>query len=253
MRRILLLTISLVFLSSQNSYASNNGRHLTIFTEPNLALALTKLARIYSQKSRTIISVNFNSDDELISEIDYGEPADVFISAHPKWIKSLRQKGLVDVYNISYIARDKLVLVTSKKSLAKSQKLSLRQALRKLDLKRSTLIIDNEGDSSGYFAKKLLSPLKLKDIKLFSKLNEDRTTLINSIRKNTDYDYALLLGSQINGEPNLQIVAQGSGEHIFYQALVIAGNNMEVAREFLKFLKSDEAKKILRENGFLTD
>ena len=40
---------------------------------------------------------------------------------------------------------------------------------------------------------------------------------------------------------------------IFYQALVIAGNNMEVAREFLKFLKTPQSKEILKENGFIVD
>ena len=125
MRRIFFLIIPLIFLSSQNSYATNGGRNLTVFAEPNLALALTKIARIYSQKSRTNVSVNFNSSADLIAEIDSGEPADIFISAHPQWIEALRQKGLVDVYNIGFIARDKLVLVTTKTNIGRPSNSSL--------------------------------------------------------------------------------------------------------------------------------
>jgi ABC-type molybdate transport system substrate-binding protein len=35
-----------------------------------------------------------------------------------------------------------------------------------------------------------------------------------------------------------------------YQAFIIAGNNMDIAREFLKFLKSNKAKKIFLDSGF---
>ena len=252
MRRIFFLIIPLIFLSSQNSYATNGGRNLTVFAEPNLALALTKIARIYSQKSRTNVSVNFNSSADLIAEIDSGEPADIFISAHPQWIESLRQKGLVDVYNIGFIARDKLVLVASKTNIGQAANSSLENVLKTLDQARAALIIDNEGMSSGFFARNFLSPLELNNISLFGKLTEDKTTLLTSVKSNNQ-NYALLLASQVNNEPTLQIIAKSSGEDIFYQSLVIAGDNMEVAREFLKFLKGADAKSILKESGFLTD
>ncbi len=251
MCRIFLLTFLLISFVSQNSYAVNS-RNLTIFAEPNLALALTKIVRIYSQKSHTIVSVNFNSAADLIAEIDSGEPADVFISAHSSWIESLRQKGLVDVYNIGYIARDRLVLTTSKTNSTLSSNFPLEDALRVLDQNKATLILDNEGSSSGFFAKNLLARLDLNNIKLFTKLVEDKTTLLTSIKSNNQ-NYSLLLASQVNNETDLQILSQEKDENIFYQALVIAGDNMEVAREFLKFLKSDVAKSILKENGFLTD
>ncbi|MBU6140516.1 MAG: molybdate ABC transporter substrate-binding protein [Proteobacteria bacterium] len=251
MRRIFFLTFLLLFFVSENSYALNN-RNLTIFAEPNLALALTKIVRIYSQKSHTIVSVNFNSAADLIADIDSGEPADVFISAHSSWIESLRQKGLVDVYNIGYIARDKLVLVTSKTNSALSSNFTIEGALRALNQNKATLILDNEGSSSGFFAKNLITNLGLSDLKIFSKIVEDKTALLTNIQSN-DQNYSLLLASQINNQPNLQLLSQTRDGNIFYQALVIAGDNMEVAREFLKFLKSETAKSILKENGFLTD
>lgn len=252
MCRILLLTFFLISFVSQNSYALTS-RNLTVLAEPNLSFALTKIARIYSQKSHRIVTVNFSSAANLITEIDSGEPADVFISAHPSWIESLRQKGLVDVYNIGYIARDKLVLATLKtNSTVSSSNFTLEDALRILDQGNAALILDNEGNSSGFFAKNFLSHLELDNIQLFTRLLEDKTTLLNNIRS-SNKGYSLLLASQVSNESDLRILAQGKDENIFYQALVIAGDNMEVAREFLKFLKSIEAKSILKENGFLTD
>ena len=92
----------------------SQSRNLTVFSEPNMSVALSKIARLFSQKNNVIVSINFSSSFDLIDEIDMGAPANVFVSAHPQIIENLRQKGLVDVYNIAYIANDELVLSTSK-------------------------------------------------------------------------------------------------------------------------------------------
>ena len=44
-----------------------------------------------------------------------------------------------------------------------------------------------------------------------------------------------------------------SDKNIFYQAFVIAGDNMDVAREFLNFLKTPNSKNILRNSGFIVE
>ncbi len=252
LRAFFAVILSLIFLNSSCLAATTTGRSITVFAEPNLAIALTKIARIYAQKTHTVVSVNFNSAYELVNSIDSGEPADVFISAHPQSIESLRQKGLVDVYNIGFIARDKLILAALKSNTLASSNFPFEGALRFLDQSKSDLIIDNEGSSSGFFAKSLLNKLSLQNIRLYPKIIEDKTTIISSL-KSSDNGYSLLLSSQYDEDNDLQILAEEKTGNIFYQALVIAGDNMDIAREFLKFLKKDEAKKILRENRFLVD
>lgn len=254
---LFLLCFSL-FSTSKNSHASNS-RNLTIFAEQNMVLALTKIARLYSQQHNIVVSINFNSSLELLNDVDSGEPADVFISANSAMIDSLKQKGLVDVYNVSYIARDKLVLVTSKnnpnidKRLLKKN-LSLREAIQTLDDIRATLIIDQEGSSSEKYSSELIKSLNLVDNKLLlvKKLKEDKASILNSFKGSSDH-YAMVVSSQIKNRQNLLILASAKEDRIFYQALVIAGDNMEAAREFLKFLKSNTARADLRDNGFITD
>jgi molybdate transport system substrate-binding protein len=244
-------------LFSQNSFALP-GRNLTVFAEQNMVAALVKIARLYSQKNHVIVSVNFNSSAELIGDVDSGEPADIFISAHSGWIETLRQKGLTDVYNTGHIARDKLVLVASKNNKKIPERLlnkriTLIEALQILNNNKAILITDQEGNSSGKYSTDLLKSLSLNDLQIFTKMAEDKSSVLDLTRDNSE-NYALLLASQLNNKPNLKILASQKKDNIFYQALVIAGDNMETAREFLKFLKSDYAAKvILRDNGFATD
>lgn len=254
--KVFLTNFIFLFLFAQNSFASTS-RNLTIFAEPNMVLALTKIARLYSQKSNVIVSVNFNSGADLIANVDSGEPADVFISAHVGWIEALRQKGLVDIYNTSYIASDEVVLTTLKSNPnlpeeLHSDKLSFEDALTILNRNKATLILDYEGNSSGKISKDLIKNSSFTDLKVSSKLPEDKSPILNILRSHNE-DYALLLASQIKNEPDFRVLTTKKDEKIFYHALVIAGDNMEIAREFLKFLKADAARKILEQNGFIVN
>lgn len=256
--RKLLITCSfcaLLFL--QNSAWALQLKNLTILAEPNMVEALTKISRLYSQKTLTTISVGFGNSSELISDIEMGEPADIFISAHRYWIDNLKQKGLVDIYNIGHIANDSVVLATSKENIRipselLSSNIGFKASLESLNKYRLNLIIDNNGSSLGQYSKHLVKKLNLDKIKLYEKLEEDKTSVANLIKNNPD-SYTIFLGSQIKDSQDFRVISTLKNKQIFYQALVVAGDNMESAREFLKFLKSAQAKKIFEESGFIID
>lgn len=252
----LFLSLFVFCFFAQKSQAATS-RTLTVFAEQNMVSALTKISRLYSQKNHVIVSVNFNSSSELMNDVDAGEPADIFISAHTGLIESLKQKGLADIYNTGHIARDRLVLVASKNNKEilpelLQKNLSIEEGLKILDRKKSSLLTDQEGSASGKYSNDLIKSLNLDNLQLFIKLSEDKSVTLNLTADNVK-NYAILLESQIKNKPDLQVLSTQAEENIFYQALVIAGDNMETAREFLKFLKSETAKSILRSNGFIID
>lgn len=245
-----------VFLAVPLPAHSSSGKTLTILAEQSMAVALTKIARLYSQLSNVIVSVNFGTAYDLVNDVDSGDPSDLFISAHEPSIETLKQKGLVDVYNIGYFASDNLTLATDQKNLnAKvifEPNSSIESALKILNQKKAALIIDNEDTSSGMICSNYLKPFKFDKIKLIEKLPEDKTPIVKIIKDNPQH-YALMLSSQSAKYDDLVIIATKENINSFYQALVIAGNNMEVAREFVKFLKSKDATRILKESGFVVN
>jgi len=254
-KKITLLSIAIYGLCFTMAESKANAvRNLTIYAEPNLFVALTKIARIYSQNFAVNVSVNFNQSLDFIDEIDSGEPADIFISAHPIFAETMKQKGLVDVYNVGYIANDELILITSKDNKQLSLKflnnsLDLEDAIKLIDNEKNNLIIDHEGNSSGFFAKSFLQNFTLQNISIFSKLPEDKNSIVKDLTNDLN-SYALIFASNLRHDKNIKILAHKKDKNIFYRALVIAGDNMEVAREFLKFLKKSQSQKILQEQGF---
>lgn len=231
---------------------ANQTRNLTILAEQSMIFSLTKIARLYSQKNNIATTINFGSSAQLASNIEEGEPADVFISAHHAIIDSLKQKGLIDFYNNSNIAFDRLAIATSidNPNLKDfNQSLDFNNALKFLDKNKSIIVIDNSGNSSGVLIDEIIKNLNFNDLQIIVKINEDRDSMTNLIRKNKE-QYGVMLLSQAFNKKTLKIIAISDFE-INYQALAITGENMQVAREFLKFLKSDIAKKIFMDNGFI--
>lgn len=257
-KKIKIIFVSALFcLYCAPVFAVGQIKNLTVLAEPNMVQALTKIARIYAQKNSVIVSVSFGSSADLINDIEAGEPADVFISAHRDWINNLKQKGLVDIYSINHIASDGLVLVTSSENpripaQLLEKNITLEDSLRVLDAYRAILIVDNNDTSLGQYTHSLLDYLQLPNIKVFEKLNEDKTSVFNLIDDNTD-NYTILLASQLKDRKHLKTLVNSHTQNIFYQTLVIAGDNMEGAREFAKFLKSSQARAIFTQSGFLVD
>ncbi len=241
-----------VITYSNSNVFANQTRNLTILAEQSMIFSLTKIARLYSQNNNIATTINFGSSAQLANNIEEGEPADVFISAHHAIIDSLKQKGLIDFYNNSNIALDRLAIATSidnpnLKDLNKS--LDFNSALKFLDKNKSTMVIDNGGNASGVLIDEIIKSLNLNDLQIIVKINEDRDSMTNLIRKNKE-QYGVMLLSQAFNKKNLKIIAVSDFE-VSYQALAITGENMQIARGFLKFLKSDVAKKIFTDNGFI--
>ena len=66
-------------------------------------------------------------------------------------------------------------------------------------------------------------------------------------------DYGVFFYSTLAGRPGIRVIdlfPESSYRPIQYYAVVIAGDNMNEARKFLDYLKSAEAKQVLKQNGF---
>ena len=255
-KAVFFIAIIIANFSSFEVSAKNYTRNLVIVAEPNMVYALTKIARIYSRENNVAISVSFDSSDKLIDDIDSGDDIDLLISANYLQIKALKQKAYFDVYNSPAIAFDQLRLVTLATNLEipsalRNKKISITGAIKILSENSITLITDDEKSFLGLYRQDAINAISDNNLNLLIKSdnNEDQ---LNNILYNGNI-YAILLASQIRNKRGLFIVNSPDQDYISYQALIIAGDNMELAREFVKFLQSSESKSILSESGFIVN
>ncbi len=260
-RNLMLVAVAVLMLGFGNAYAQNYHRdkvdNLVIFSENNMTYPLVKIARLYSDKKKVVVSVNFDHSNQLIKDIDEGEPADVFISSHPDWIEILKHKGLVDVYNLANVARDKLLLVVSKNNkklnIEELSKLAdIKQILEAINKQKIPLVIDSVNTSLGKYTDSILDKAKISGQKVYHRPVGDKQH-ISSFINNSDEYCGIVLASSIKNYENIVVIKEIEDHEIYYQALVVAGSNMDEARDFLKFIKSDAVREIFLEGGFLTD
>lgn len=229
------------------------SRNLVIAAEPQMAGALSKISREFSQKTNSIVAITFDPTLDLIAEIDAGEPMDVVISAHSELMENLRNKGLIDVHNVNFVAADVLAIVTRTDNptvtIALREGHTIAETLKMLDANGAKILLDSENSSAGKIAGDLLQSLSLSNVDIFRKIPEDKSSLLSQMKRDNQL-YAILLQSQVINEKRLVTLFTEKNATIYYQASIVAGDNMETAREFVKFLRSNFAKNTFREFGF---
>jgi molybdate transport system substrate-binding protein len=260
----LLLIILLLFPATSNAVGSNDLPQVTILAASSISEPLTQLTRIYSKEHNIIVTASFDGSAEQARKIEQGEQADIFLSSHPFWMSVLKQKGLIDVYSLTNLVRNKLTLTISTKSSLNAYPIPGEGLAAKLSYLNGRIIMvmgDFDESSLGLYTKQVIQNT---DAKEHTSLWMD---LSNKIIPSPSAKNALYLishgetagityysDSYNNKEVNvLNVIDDSLHEPIIYQAAVVAGENMTAARDFLEFLRSDQAKRIYKKYGFIID
>lgn len=236
--------------------------NVTIFATSSFTYPLVEISRLYSSKNNMSISVSFDSTAEQVRKILEGDQADIFISSHPRWMNELKQNGLIDVFSLTNIAHNRLALVSSPDTyIAKRmpKNLSIMDKLLYIN-KRSTMVLsDPDQTALGIYSKNAIETIgKRHHYALWHDI--DKNILRSSGAKDTLYLIShgsragIVYYSDAYQNPEVDILAvfeEDTHEPITYQAAVVAGEHMQHARDFLKFLEtSPEFAHILTKYGF---
>lgn len=256
---IITILLPLNAFANENKIESRTDKisNLTILSEDGMTYPLVKIARIYCEFNNSTVSINFNNSRELIKNIEDGEPADIFISSHQDWTDELKQKGLIDIYNLVNLAKDSLVLVTTRNNNkidnSKINQFSNTKAiLKEMKNKGNKLIVDSLDTSLGKYTNTILQQDNFPNQEIGHINPKNKKSITNFINENSDY-YGIILKNSVKNYDNILILKTIEDIEINYQALVIASNNMDEARKFLEFLKSKQAKEIFAASGFIVE
>lgn len=191
---------------------------------------------------------NFASSGSLAKQIEQGAPADIFLSANPKWMKYLVEKELVAASTDRILAFNQLVFVGAQKST----ELSL-EGLIGLDL---IALGTPQSVPAGQYAKQAMEHAgiyaPLEEAKKLVMAKDVRQALIYADRGEVDgafvykTDALLAKNAQI-----LFVVPEDHYDRVSYPiALTNEGAKNDMAKAFYAYINSPEAKAILAQYGF---
>ncbi|WP_446009852.1 molybdate ABC transporter substrate-binding protein [Candidatus Electrothrix sp.] len=194
------------------------------------------------------IRPNFASSGSLAKQIDQGAPADVYISANPKWMKYLVGKELIAPGTDRIFAYNKLVFVGEKRSRS--------LALDKLTELDRIALGSPQSVPAGQYAKQALEHAKIYTVlaqqRKLVMAKDVRQALLYADRGEVDGAFVYQTDALLARNAKiLFIVPDDSYDQVAYPlGLTVAGAKNASAKALYEYMSSTEAKQVLKKYGF---
>jgi molybdate transport system substrate-binding protein len=202
------------------------------------------------------VSVEFSPTGTDITETDEEiAEADVLISARKNVIQSLMLRGVVDVYSRKVVTANRLCFTTSADNPLKLiliPRLPLAGILRKLDPEFYFVLGDPMWQRSGVFALQALRNYEMAgDLEPHFLFMRNTADAQGELAKAGAYGVIYCSDAQRNPTLGVRgIFDAESHDPILYEAVSIAGEEMEAARGFIDWLAGEEAQAVFRRYHF---
>lgn len=227
------------------SAPSQDLMSLTVLAEPQLALPMTEITRLYSLRQRINLLTAFDDSTAQAQKLLEGESGDVLLTSYSPVLTDLKQRGMADVYSQVTITSDQLLLAARK-----SDTLNDRRKLIDTLQSRPLLLPNANRYIEGLHGRETLPYL------YYNTPNPPEPVFFSS--RNGLYQaltsgsgIGLILQSESRRHPEIDLTVPLADNHpVLYHAVAIAGENMPLARDFISYLRSPEAQQIFARHGF---
>lgn len=227
-----------------------SGADLTVFAAASLTDSLKQIAANYQKQTGRTVTFNFEASSILARQIEQGAPADIFFSADEAQMDRLAKKGLVDPVTRTDRLGNTLVVVTPKDS---QLQIHAASDLAANGVKQIALA-DPKAVPAGVYAKEWLEKFRTWDAvkpKVVPTENV-RAALAAVASGNVDAGVVYKTDAAISKSVKVVYeVPRTDGPDIRYpMALVKASEHPDEAKQFLEYLKSDDAAHVFERFGF---
>ena len=247
MKQKILITALLVLLCSIAAAVQAEVIHLS--AAASMTDALKEIITGFTKAHSTAkIRPNFASSGSLAKQIEQGAPADVYISANPKWMQYLIAQQLIAPKMERIFAHTKLVFIGEKRSAPLT--------LDKLVHLELIALGNPQNVPAGQYAKQALDQagiytlLAQKHKLIMAK--DARQALLYADRGEVDgafvYQTDALLAR--NAEILFTVPDELYDRVAYPLGLTVAGAKKESARDFYDYMSSSVAKEVLEKYGF---
>jgi molybdate transport system substrate-binding protein len=240
--------------SSSPPSAASNPVKLTVLAAASLTKVFPQIGAQFT-KAHPGVTFNFSfaGTDQLAAQIEQGAPADVFAGASTKFGGQLATAGLIDPYR--KLCTNQLVLITPASNPAGIT------TLQDLATKPVKLVIGSETVPVGSYTRTVLSNLDAvygagySDAVLGKVVSDEDSvtsilTKVQSGEADAGFVYvtdALGAGTQVT---TLTLPADAQAVATYPVAAVKAGTHRSTAQQFVAFVLTAPAQRLLKQAGF---
>lgn len=240
--RVWISVVCALFVASGPSHAQDTPPKLVVFAAASLKGVLEDVAEHYAD-SDLIISVAGSS--ALARQIEYGAPADVYISAHPQWVTYLEERDLIQT--AQSIASNAMVVVAPiDRPLSHSWQEHIGQG--RLALAHTQAV------PAGVYARTALENMGLWGRAQPTVVQTDHVRAALALVERGEVDLGIVYSTDARAA-NVALIDEIPQEMhpiISYVAAPLRNAaHREAAQQLVAYLASDEGQAILHDHGFL--
>jgi molybdate transport system substrate-binding protein len=248
------LCFALLACGRKTGRSSGPETELVVFAASSLVDAFTELGKRFEQKNAGAnVRLNFAGTQQLRTQIEHGAPADVLAAADKVYMQALARGGHVGPYSV--FARNELVLVVGKEHARWLGSLA--------ELPRAGRIVIGAPEVPvGRYARDLLDRASMT-------LGEDFRSRVEAKVVSRELNVRQVLARVAMGEADAGIVYRTDAAHApagvtvvaipaemnveasYPVAIVVNAPHPKLAHAWVDFLKTEDARRVLREEGFL--
>ena len=251
MKKLTKISTALLIAGLGFSFAAS--AKVTVFAAASMTDALQQVAKDYAkQNPKNEVVFSFASSSTLAKQVEEGAPADIFVSASNKWMKYLSEKDLTVKETEKVLVGNDLVLIAPAKSAVNSVDIEKGEWINAL--KDSYLSVGDPAHvPAGQYAEEALSKLNLWDKvqERLARAKDVRGALALVERAEAPYGIVYSTDAKVSQQvKTVAVFPADSHKPVVYPVSILKDHDNTDARDFLKYLESDAAKKVLVGYGF---
>lgn len=243
------------FASCSKKERSKEEIEIYVFIAASLSNAMEEIAQMYKEVNPAV-TIIYNADSSAIlkTQIEEGAECDVFFSAAMKQMNELEKADYIETDSIVTLIENKLVLIKPKNQETKVT------GFDNITL-ASNLALAGENVPVGSYARDIFAHLGILDQVMTLEINEcaNVTAVLAAVSEASNeigITYATDAYSHLDF---VEIIAVAPEEYIKTPVVYPVGqvkndlagdSKKEATQEFIKYLQSDEAKKVFIKNLF---
>jgi molybdate transport system substrate-binding protein len=226
------------------------GAEVMVFAAASTASAIQDIIALYG--ARGAVAASFAASSALARQIENGAPADIYISANPRWMDALAGAGLIETASRRDLLGNRLVLIAPADSPVRVD-LSAMPALDALLGDGRLALADPAHVPAGQYARAALEALGLWPAVAgaVAPMNNVRAALVLVERGEAPLGVVYATDAAItDGVRVAAVFPESSHPPITYPAAIVAGHASPAVRAFHDFLFADAARAVFAAHGF---
>ena len=248
---IAIVVLALVAGIGQPAAMGASGQKITVFAAASTTNAVTDIAKLFEASHPVTVRLSFASSSTLAKQIEKGAPADVYISANPKWMNYLEKRKAIISSSRTDLLSNRIVLIAPMASPLKELTIKSGLDLSKLLGEGRLAMGDPDHVPAGMYGKKAMQKLGLWDsVKdKVARAKDVRAALVLVERGESPLGQVYATDAAISSKVKVAgVFPEDSHPKIVYPVAII--KESESSKAFMSFLKSDKAAAIFKKYGF---